>query len=212
MPGQTTTKLSRERVAEAALSLLERDGIEGISMRRVAAELDVGAMTLYGYFRSKDELLDAAVDLASAEIALPPAGDTWQAQLKDLAEEMLRVLRRYPVAHHIRARGPMISAGALRSTEAGLSVLIGAGFSHEEAANAWRVFFTYVFGFAAFTPAVLSGAERRELKARLAGMDASQLPHVAAAAAAGADAMAGSDAFGFGLEAILAGLDARLSI
>jgi len=210
--GATMTKLTQGRIAAAALALLERDGLDRFSMRRVAAELDVGAMTLYGYFRSKDELLDAAVDLASAEIALPPSGGTWQEQLRSLVTEMLRVLRAYPVAHHIRARGPMLSSGALRSTEAGLSILVGAGCSQEDASKAWRLLFTYVFGFAAFTPAELSDAERRELKLRLAGMDATELPHVAAAAAAGAEAMTGSDAFGFGLDAILAGLEARTSI
>ena len=212
MPSQATTRLTRERIAEAALSLLERDGIERFSMRRVAAELDVGAMTLYGYFRSKDELLDAAVDLAAAEIGLPPAGETWQEQLRSLAVEMLRVLRRHPVAYHIRARGPMISSGALRSTEAGLAVLIGAGFSQQDASKAWRLLFTYVFGFAAFTPSELSAAERRELRAKLAGMDPDELPHVAAAAASGAEAMAGSEAFGFGLDMIIAGLEAQASI
>ena len=180
-------------------------------MRRVAAELDVGAMTLYGYFRNKVELVDAAVDLACAEIEVPRAKGTWQDQLRSLAEEILRVLRRYPVAHQMRERGPLISAGALRSTEAGLEILQGAGFTQEESARVWRLLFTYIFGYAAFTPAELSPADERAYAARLAGMPAADLPRVTAAAAAGAAAMAGDEAFTDGLVTIIAGLEARLA-
>jgi len=207
MPTQTTSKLTRERVAEATLALLAREGVDGISMRRVAAELGVGTMTLYGYFRDKGELMDAAVDLACAEIDVPPTTGPWKDGLRELSHEILRVLRRYPVAHQMRARGPLISAGALRSTEAGLEILQGAGFSQAESAQAWRLLFTYVFGFAAFTPATLSASQQRDVETRLAGMSGAALPRVSAAAAAGAAAMTGDEAFGYGLETILSGLE-----
>jgi len=198
-------------VAETALALLARDGADRLSMRRVAAELGVGAMTLYGYFRTKEELLDVAVDMACDEIEVPPPGGPWKESLRALAEDILRVLRRYPVAHQIRARGPMISPGALRSTEAGLEILLGAGLSQTEATQAWRLLFTYVFGFAAFTPSELSRARLQEVAATLAGMPADELPLVAAAAAAGASAMAGDETFDHGLETILLGIEARLT-
>lgn len=209
MPSQTTLKLTRERVAAATLALLAQEGAERISMRRVAGELGVGTMTLYGYFRDKDELMDAAVDLACAEIDVPPTTGPWKDGLRELSYEILRVLRRYPVAHQIRARGPMISAGALRSTEAGLEILQRAGFSQVESAQAWRLLFTYVFGFAAFTPAALSASQQGDIETRLAGMSVADLPKVSAAAAEGAAAMTGDEAFGYGLEAILSGLEAQ---
>ena len=177
-------------------------------MRRLAAELDVGAMTLYGYFRTKDELLDAAVDLASDEIAIPPTDGPWREQMRALVTEILRVLRRYPVAHQVRAGRPLISPGALRSTEAGMEILLGAGFSNAEAARAWRLLFTYVFGFAAFTPPELSLESRLELGAKLAALSPDRLPRVADAAGEAVAAMGGDETFSYGLERILAGLEA----
>jgi AcrR family transcriptional regulator len=212
MPSQATTrKLSREAVADAALNLLVTDGREAVTMRRLAAALDVGTMTLYGYFRNKDELLDAAVDRASEAIKIPARRGPWRSQLRALIVELYTTLRRYPVALELRARGPMLSPGALRSTNAGMQILAAAGFDKQSAANTWRLLFTYAFGYAAFTPAELSDVDQRQARAHLAALPPGELPHVVEAAPEAVSAMVGDEPFLYGLDVILDGLEAVVS-
>ncbi len=77
-------QLSRERIVRAAIRLADADGLDAVSLRKVAAALDVGPMRLYGYIATKDELLDLMVDAAHAEIR--PSGDDWREALRSLAE------------------------------------------------------------------------------------------------------------------------------
>lgn len=179
-------------------------------MRRLAAELEVGAMTLYGYFATKDELLDAVADLASAEIAIPPRRGGWKAQLRALMSEVHRVLQRHPAGLQMRATAPILGPGALRSTNAGVGVMLEAGFSKREAARAWRLLFAYTFGSAVFTPAEVSPDQRAQWRARLAALPADELPWVVSLAPEAADAMGGPEQFRHGLDVILDGLEARL--
>src|SRR6185437_1083339 len=76
--------LSRERLVRAAIQLADADGLDAVSLRKVAAALDVGPMRLYGYIATKEELLDLMVDAVYAEIR--PAGDGWRQVLRSLAE------------------------------------------------------------------------------------------------------------------------------
>src|SRR3954465_533085 len=80
--------LSRERIVEGALELLDRDGLDAFSMRRLAEEPGVGTMTVYGYFRGKDELLEAVVDLGGEQIAQRvsevESGGSWKPRLREL--------------------------------------------------------------------------------------------------------------------------------
>src|SRR3954469_9872529 len=102
------TSLTRERVAETALELVDREGIDGLSMRRLADALGVGTMTLYGYFRSKRELLDAVVDAAVTDRPVPPAEADWREQLRALVLGARRNLLRHPALVEIRVRQPVL--------------------------------------------------------------------------------------------------------
>src|SRR3954452_20000957 len=134
-----TAALTRERVAEAALDLVDREGLDGLSMRRLADALGVGTMTLYGYFRSKRELLDAVVDAAVSDRPPPqPEGD-WRAQLRALLKGARRNLLRHPALVAIRVRQPVLQPEALRFAESGLRILREAGFERRDAALAFRL-------------------------------------------------------------------------
>jgi AcrR family transcriptional regulator len=85
--------LSREAIVEAALQVVDREGLDGTSMRRVAEELGTAPSALYWHVRNKDELLQFVLDRVVGEIELPPLDpERWQEQLKALAREMRRVL------------------------------------------------------------------------------------------------------------------------
>jgi AcrR family transcriptional regulator len=211
-PGaQAPTALTRERVAAAALELVDRDGLDGLSMRRLAEVLGVGTMTLYGYFRSKSELLDAVVDAAVSDSAAElPAGD-WRDQLRALLTTARRSLVRHPALVEIRVRQPVLRPEALRFAEAGLRILRGAGFERREAALAFRLLFSYSFGYAAFSPAEAVEEDRAAATAALRALPPEDYPELSAASAEAARAMGGEEAFEYGLDRILDGLERRLS-
>src|SRR2546425_8444125 len=75
--------LSREHILEVALELAENEGIDALSMRRLAQELDVWPMSVYRYFQDKDELLDAVVGRAAERVSLPGEAGAWRGQLRE---------------------------------------------------------------------------------------------------------------------------------
>ncbi|MDG6109740.1 TetR/AcrR family transcriptional regulator C-terminal domain-containing protein [Dactylosporangium aurantiacum] len=130
--------LSAEAVIETALRLVDRDGLDALSMRRVAQELGTGAASLYAYFANKDELLEQLLDRIVAEIPLPVAptdgaGD-WTAVVKRSCWDSRAVfLAHRDLVKVARANIP-VGPNALRYTEALLSVLRGAGIPDRIAA------------------------------------------------------------------------------
>ena len=202
-------ELTRDEIIEVALTKAEQGlDLEKITMREIAAELGVGTMTLYGYFRSKLELIDATFDRASDEVTIPPRTGSWKEQLRALCTEMHRVLRKYPTAVQVRARRPLLGPGVLRTGNAGLGIMLEAGFDKREATRAWRSLFTYTFG--TVSPESVSAEAEREWKSRLTSLDAEQLPWLTAAASEAASAMSGAEQFHNGLDLILDGLEVRL--
>src|SRR5919204_4918516 len=89
--------LTREAVVDAALRVLDRDGAEGLSMRRVAEELGSGPASLYWHVASKDKLINLLVDRVVGEIELPPPDPArWQEQFMEGMRQARRVFQRHP--------------------------------------------------------------------------------------------------------------------
>jgi AcrR family transcriptional regulator len=208
---RTRARLSREEVARAALEIIDRDGLDGLSMRRIADALGVGTMTLYGYFRSKEELLDAVIDAAVGKPRPSRGEGPWRDQLADLIRTSRRTLVRHPALVQIRFRQPVLRPESLRFAEAGLRILLSAGFDAREATQAFRLLFTYMFGFAGLSPAETTAEQRRQAAAAIAALPPEDYPALTGAAAEASWAMAGEEQFEYGLERILDGLEARLS-
>lgn len=127
--------LSAEAVLATALRLVDRDGLDALSMRRVAQELGTGAASLYAYFANKDELLEQLLDRIIGDIPLPAAGTAdWAGEIKRSCYASRAVF----VAHRdlvkvARASIP-VGPNSLRYTEATLAVLRGAGIPDRIAA------------------------------------------------------------------------------
>lgn len=202
--------LSREVVARAALELADRDGLDAVSMRALAERLGVGTMTLYGYFRSKDELLDALVDAAVGDELPAPAGVHWREQLREVILHARRGLLAHPSLVELRVRRPVLRPEALRFAEALVRILRGAGFGVGDAVGGFRLLFTYTMGFAALSPAQATDADRAAAGAALAALPADEFPALTEVRDELSQAMSGDDVFAFGLERILDGLEARL--
>jgi AcrR family transcriptional regulator len=140
--------LNRQRVLRAAVALADRGGLEALTMRKLAAEVGVEAMSLYNHVGSKDDLLDGMIDLVFGEIEPPAAGGDWKAAMRERA-----VSTREALARHRWAIGEMEGRGThgpanLRLHDAVLGCLRAAGFSLEATVRAYSVQDAYIYGFA----------------------------------------------------------------
>jgi AcrR family transcriptional regulator len=137
-------RLSRDRIVEAALELVDRDGLEGLSMRRLGERLGVEAMSLYNHVAGKDALLDALIEdtLDEATRDLPDGGG-WQDMLRGYASALRRALLRHPRAAELGLRRPATTPGSLDAVERLLGTLARAGVPPErglDMVNALSVF------------------------------------------------------------------------
>ena len=178
-------------------------------MRVLADRLEVGTMTLYGYFASKDELLEAMVASATEDAPAITVGDgTWKEQLANLMRGVRATLAEHPTGVQLRLRRPLLSPAALRVTEAAMRIMDEAGFSREQAARAYRTMFVYTFGFASFNPSAADAEAKRRARTALAALPEAEYPSLVAAQEEAVDAMGGDEQFEFGLSLLLDGLEA----
>ncbi|MEV4314948.1 TetR/AcrR family transcriptional regulator C-terminal domain-containing protein [Actinocrispum sp. NPDC049592] len=117
----TPAPLSRERIVHAAIRLADADGLEAVSLRKVAAELDAGPMRLYGYIATKEELLDLMVDAVHAEIH--PAGTGWREVLQSLAETTRQAAHRHEWLADLLGGRPQLGPNTLATSEAVLAAM-----------------------------------------------------------------------------------------
>jgi AcrR family transcriptional regulator len=144
----TQIPLSRRRVLDAAVALADRDGVGALSMRKLAQELGVEAMSLYHHVAGKDAILDGIVDVVFAEIELPSGEGGWKAAMRRRAVSARETLRRHPWATALMESRSTPGPANLRHHDAVLGVLRNAGFSVELAAHAYSLLDAYIYGFA----------------------------------------------------------------
>ncbi|GMA41267.1 TetR family transcriptional regulator [Mobilicoccus caccae] len=215
-PRQTASDagLSKERVVAEAIRLADREGVDGLSMRRLAGELGAGAMSLYHYVANKDELLDAMIDVVFEEIELPPDDTDWQSAMRQRAVSARQVLARHPWALGLMESRTSPGPANLRHHEAVLACLRKAGFPVLMATHANWVLDSYVYGFA-LQEAGLPFDTAEELAAMAEDVFLPQLPPEEfpylneSAAALIAAGQGPPEEFVFGLDLVLAALEAR---
>jgi AcrR family transcriptional regulator len=144
----TQIPLSRRRVLDAAVALADRDGVGALSMRKLAQELGVEAMSLYHHVAGKDAILDGIVDVVFAEIELPSGEGGWRAAMRRRAVSTREALRRHPWATALMESRSTPGPANLRHHDAVLGVLRNAGFSVALAAHAYSLLDAYIYGFA----------------------------------------------------------------
>lgn len=121
-------QLSRDLIVETALRLLDADGLDGVSMRRVADELGTGAASLYAHVANKDELLDLLLDRVSAEIEVPlPDPENWQEQLRTVAHRIFEVFTAHRDIAAISLASIPTGPEQLRITEGIMAIMIEGG-------------------------------------------------------------------------------------
>ncbi|MEV2237551.1 TetR/AcrR family transcriptional regulator C-terminal domain-containing protein [Micromonospora sp. NPDC049891] len=184
--------LSRDRALAAAIALVDAEGMAALTMRRLAADLGVEAMSLYHHLPGKEGLLDGLVDAVIAEIAAAggqaetdAAGGDWRTRLRLRFLAARAVMLRHPWAPALLSSRPTIPAGVYGYYEGILATLVDGGFSYRIAHRALHAFGSLALGFAqeVFRPAPDEEIDADAAEAELAAM-AEQLPHLAAMVAA----------------------------
>ena len=210
--------ITRERAIRVAISLADAGGIESLSMRKLAVELGIEAMSLYYHVKSKDDILDGMLDVVHSEFATPRAGDEWRSAMRTRADSTRSVLARHPWAISIKARtspGPA-TLGHLDSV---IGCFAAAGFSMRLTGHAISILDSYVLGFAQqeaslpLDPTGDIGPAAEEIIAQQEAM-ADAYPNLATMATSLVlqPGYAYGNEFEFGLELILDGIAAALSV
>lgn len=216
---ETRPRLSRNRVLDTAVALADRAGIDAVTMRNLASELGVEAMSLYYHVANKDELLDGMVELVMEEInravAGPPDSQSdWKTKLRDRILASRRVMLAHPWAPNLFESRATMTPPVIAYFDATLGLLLEGGFSYDLAHHGLHALGSRALGFTQelFQP---GSDEAEEASAEMLAMMADQFPHLTGMVAAVAhdepgDTLGWCDdqsEFEFGLDLILDGLE-----
>lgn len=225
-PRRDQPPLSRDQIVSAAVRLLDAEGIDALSMRRLGTELNAGATSMYTHVASKDELIELVVDEVLGEARVPAAGDPagWRAAATGFAHGLRSTLLQHPWIVSVLGQAGLAYLGPnmMRLYDLMLGVFETGGFASDEADHAMETLVAYVVGIATSEAAWLttiarSGQSERDWVERLwpaAEKAAQAYPRLREryAAQRGAEPReAREDSFGYGLELILDGLETRLA-
>jgi len=143
------TPLSRLRIAQAALAVVDRDGLEALSMRRLGAELGVEGMAVYRYFPNKAAVLAGVVEVLLAELVIPPPSNVpWTDVFRDVSRAYRALLLRHPHAIPLLAALPLTDPAAAGAAGSVMALLRAAGFDAESALRTLATITSYVVGIA----------------------------------------------------------------
>jgi AcrR family transcriptional regulator len=143
---RTAPPLTRDRIVAGAVALLDSEGAAKLTMRRLAEHLGAGPTTLYWHVRTKDDVLDLALDEIFAEVPLPDAAD-WRERLSALATGWRAVMLRHPWSAALLVR-PMLGPHVLTRTEFLQATLVAAGLNGAELTAATYAIAHHVVGAA----------------------------------------------------------------
>ena len=214
MATRTREPLTRDRVVDAALRVMDEEGLEAVSMRRIAREVGVEAMSLYHHVEDKEDLLDGVCERVMADFEFPePVGD-WAEDCRRGARAWRQLLKQHPNVMRLFAeeRGPVRSPESMRPTEYALRLLRGAGLSDRDTAQAFHAFGGYIQGFVMMElGSIAGGADPEHAKAHAALAEALPDEFDTLQAVGPYFLECGADEqFEFGLDLLIRGLGAKV--
>lgn len=209
-------KLTRERVIGAALRLMDSEGLDAVSMRRVAREVGVEAMSLYNHVRDKEDLLEGICALVLSEYKVPEVPSSWIENARVAALEWRRILKNHPnvISLFAEHRGPLTDFGAMVPMDNALGIIRRAGLSDRDAAQVFNVFGGYIMGFVLMEVGQMFGAGTLDKKfpdpVQAIQMIPDSLPNLRAAIPHMAECDP-DEQFALGLDLLLAGMKVRFA-
>ncbi|MFH8404444.1 TetR/AcrR family transcriptional regulator [Streptomyces sp. NPDC018019] len=161
--------LDLDKIVAATVRLLDADGLAKFSMRRLAAELGVTAMSVYWYVDTKDDLLELAMDAVAGEMELPDESDEradWRDQLRHLATEYRAMLLAHPWMPRLLGQYLNFGPRSMAFSNATLRVMARSGLPKESTSGALAAVFQFVYGFA-----TIQGLHRARCQAQGSSLD-----------------------------------------
>jgi TetR/AcrR family transcriptional regulator, tetracycline repressor protein len=182
--------LDPDEIVSSALAIADTEGIEAVTIRRLAQEHQVTPMALYRHFRDKDDLLHALAERLLADVVLPaPDARPWHEQMRSILAALLTALRPHPDVAHLVLPKILSSPAGLALAERCLSLLVDGGFDIDQAAEVGRQTLCSLVALVAAEPRLdpQTDEDSREdviaaRRAALATLPASRYPNVVAAA------------------------------
>jgi AcrR family transcriptional regulator len=213
-------RLSRELVLSAALALVDAEGLDALTMRRLGQQLGRDPMSLYRYAENRAALLDGVSELVLNELATFPRDPDWQVELRRIAHDLRRLALRHPNVVPLLVTRPLSTPlglrplGTLRPLEQILALLIDVGFAPADALHVYRAYYGFLYGHILneLQEFIVDPDENEAiLRLGLHRLPAKDFPHLRALAPvlADYDGMAELDE---GITILLTGLAARLSL
>jgi TetR/AcrR family transcriptional regulator, tetracycline repressor protein len=207
------TRLTKQAVVQRALALADADGLDALTIRRLATELGVTPMALYWHFRTKEDLLAGLADRVLDAIEVPARTSDWAADIRAALAALVAAMRPHPQVAHLVPERIMANPKGLDLTETALASLSDAGFSQEHASylamQALRAAITMVTGDQvddSGQTAEERDAHLRTKKAALASLDPAKYPAVVAHADAMTHCPDVEAFFDFGIDLYVAGV------
>lgn len=202
--------LTRRRILEAALSLVDSGGVTALSMRKLAESLGVKAMSLYNHVANKADIVDGLVEMVAGEFRSPDPTMDWKEAMRLRGVSAHEVLLRHHWAAEVLLSHPQAGPAMLHYVDATLACLRSAGFTYEQADHIWNALDSYIYGFTIREPAF--PFEEQDY-AQVAGEFLSQIPpeeyphFVELTRRVANGGHSGIHQFEFGLDLLLDGLD-----
>jgi AcrR family transcriptional regulator len=210
MATRTRETLTRDRIIDTAVAYADANGVESLSMRKLGAELDVEAMSLYNHVANKGDIYDGMIDYVFASIPMPAQEGDWQDEIRRIGMAGMHAFTVHPWVVTLLMMQGNFGPSALRFTDRVIATLNEAGFSDEDAHHAWQMLSSHTMGYA-FQQATNPGDAQHQgsdVSDQLGNL-ADEFPNVARLAPLLAQCEYGSE-FAFGLDIIIDGLQARL--
>jgi AcrR family transcriptional regulator len=203
--------LSPEKILAAALAIADAEGVDALSMRRIARDLGVQAMSLYNHIANRDEIIDALVEVVIDEMGAPDLTLPWIEAIRRQARASHEVLLRHPWAAMMIMSRMNVGAARFRFVDRMIGCFVHAGFTLPEADHATNLVDSFVYGYTLqeITFPLAEGTYREVAAAYLDQIPEDRYPFLHRMAGAVIDgSYSGVHDFAFGLELILSGLAA----
>lgn len=211
-PGRRRGELTRVRILAKGLELVDQDGLEALTMRRLADQLKVDPMSIYNYVSGKEALLDGLAEALWAELELPE-GSGWKETLRTFATSLRELAHRHPRAYGLLLGRGVLPGPALQALDTALQALNAVGLNRDRAAEMVRTLLAYAAGYAMLELSCPPPAGDTELE-MLVNLTRALPPDAPARLVDVARLMVSCDMdyqFELGLDLILGGLEPRLA-
>lgn len=201
--------LSRDRVLRAAISIADEGGLEALSMRRLAQDLGVEAMSVYYYVANKDEILDGILNFVISEFELAVGGPDWKAAVRRSAISAHDVLMRHPWACNLMMSVRRVAPARMRYMESLLHTLREAGFSANMTHHAYHALDSHIIGSTLWEAGYSSNKDLEDVAKTFVAKTVKEYPYLAEHAEQHMTRSKRKDVpeFEFGLDLILDGLE-----